>query len=220
MNGAIPTSPGLDGHPDTKTRILNAAEKLFGEYGFDATSLRDITAEAGVNLAAVNYHFQSKESLIDALIERRLGPITRKRLDLLKAAGPNPSLEQVIRAFLAPILDYDILPAIPLIGRVLSNPTQFFDRVYKRHLSETLTGFSEVLQKLLPELPAEDRMWRLLFMAGAMTHILSLSAVLPQILGIQTPLDRDAVMNKMVPFLSAGFRSAVVPADLPGSLEN
>ena len=51
--------------PDTKTRILDAAEKLFGEKGFDATSLRDITTEADVNLAAVNYHFQSKESLIE-----------------------------------------------------------------------------------------------------------------------------------------------------------
>ena len=62
----------------TKTRILNAAEKLFGEKGFDGTSLRDITAEAQVNLAAVNYHFQSKDSLFDAVIERRIEPINRQ----------------------------------------------------------------------------------------------------------------------------------------------
>ena len=63
---------------DTKTRILDAAEKLFGKSGFDATSLRDITAEADVNLAAVNYHFQSKESLIDAVIARRIEPVNQK----------------------------------------------------------------------------------------------------------------------------------------------
>jgi len=68
---------------DTKTRILNAAEKLFGMNGFDATSLRDITAEAQVNLAAVNYHFQSKDSLIDALIERRILPINQRRFEML-----------------------------------------------------------------------------------------------------------------------------------------
>jgi len=62
---------------DTKTRILDAAEKLFGKNGFDATSLRDITTEADVNLAAVNYHFQSKDSLIDAVIARRIEPLNK-----------------------------------------------------------------------------------------------------------------------------------------------
>src|SRR5882724_6771481 len=98
---------------DTKTRILDAAEKLFGMNGLDATSLRDITAEAQVNLAAVNYHFQSKESLIDAVIERRLGPVNRRRIEMLDAAGPSPSVEQVVDAFLTPPLMMDVLPAVP-----------------------------------------------------------------------------------------------------------
>ena len=76
--------------PDTKTRILDAAEKLFGDKGFDATSLRDITTEADVNLAAVNYHFQSKDSLIEATIMRGAGPINEKRLSMLDAAGIVP----------------------------------------------------------------------------------------------------------------------------------
>src|SRR6266446_10016180 len=88
---------------DTKIRILDAAEKLFGKNGFDATSLRDITAEAQVNLAAVNYHFQSKDSLIDAIIERRLEPVNRLRLEMLDAAGSSPTVEQVVEAFLAPL---------------------------------------------------------------------------------------------------------------------
>src|ERR1700724_3073889 len=89
---------------DTKTRILNSAEKLFGKNGFDATSLRDITAEAQVNLAAVNYHFQSKDSLIDAIIERRILPINQRRLEMLDAAGHPPSVEQVVESFLSPRL--------------------------------------------------------------------------------------------------------------------
>lgn len=67
----------------TKDRILDAAERLFARDGFDATSLRAITAEAKVNLAAVNYHFQSKEALVQAVIGRRLGPINVRRLELL-----------------------------------------------------------------------------------------------------------------------------------------
>ena len=192
---------------DTKTKILNAAEHLFGQRGFDATSLRDITAEAGVNLAAVNYHFQSKESLIDALIERRLAPINQKRLAMLDAAGPQPALEKIVRAFLTPILDYDLAPAVPLIGRVLSNPSLFLDRVYKRHLGETVARFSEAIGKALPDLPAEERFWRLHFMAGAMTHVLTLSGVLPLMTGSSGPLDREALIARMVTFLSAGFRA-------------
>lgn len=200
----------------TKTKIMNAAEKLFGQHGFDATSLRDITAEAGVNLAAVNYHFQSKESLIDALIERRLGPIKQKRLQMLEAAGPAPALEQIVEAFLAPILDHDLPTAVPLIGRVLSNPSLFLERVYKPHLGETVARFSEALGKALPGLSTEERFWRVHFMAGAMTHILALSGVLPLMEGSGGTLDRATLMARMVTFLVAGFRAS---ADSPDNLE-
>ena len=206
---ALESAPKLD----TKTRILNAAEKLFGQNGFDGTSLRDITTEAGVNLAAVNYHFQSKESLIDALIDRRLGPINQKRMEMLEAAGPSPTLEQVVRAFLAPILHSDSATAVPLIGRVLSNPTQFLDRVYKRRLAATVSRFSDELSRILPELSPEDRFWRLHFMAGTMTNTLALSSVLPQMMGSDEPLDRDALIERMVAFLSAGFRAPARPIE-------
>src|ERR1700675_3405038 len=100
---------------DTKTKILNAAEKLFALNGFDATSLRDITAEAQVNLAAVNYHFQSKDSLIDAVILRRIEPVNRRRVEMLDTAGPSPSVEQIVEAFLAPLLEKDIPALVPLM---------------------------------------------------------------------------------------------------------
>src|SRR3989442_14059352 len=104
----------------TKDRILDSAEKLFGISGFEATSLRDITTDAAVNLAAVNYHFQSKDSLIDAVIARRIQPVNRKRLELLEAAGENPSVEQILTAFLQPLLEIEIESVAPLMGRILS----------------------------------------------------------------------------------------------------
>ena len=92
---------------DTKERILNVAELLFADRGFPATSLRDITSEASVNIASVNYHFGSKEALLAAVLERRLRPINARRLELLdaieSAAGTGaPNTEEVIRAFLSP----------------------------------------------------------------------------------------------------------------------
>jgi len=126
---------------DTKTKILNAAEKLFGMNGFDGTSLRDITAEAQDNLAAVNYHFQSKDSLIDAIIERRIEPINRSRFEMLDAAGPSPTVEKIVEAFLLPLLMVEVRAAVPMLGRVLSNPDQFVERVYKKHLLPVVERF-------------------------------------------------------------------------------
>lgn len=123
--------------PDTKTRILDAAEKLFGENGFDATSLRDITTEADVNLAAVNYHFQSKDSLIDATILRTAAPVNQKRIAMLDAAGPKPTVEQIVEAFVGPVLEQDFEPMAPLMGRVLASP-ETMQRVFKHHM-ETLS---------------------------------------------------------------------------------
>src|SRR5258706_565485 len=91
----------------TKDRILDSAERLFAEHGFDGVSLRSIIAEAGVNLAAVHYHFHSKEALMDAVIGRRVGPLNQERLALLDKveveAGDEPApLERILEALLIP----------------------------------------------------------------------------------------------------------------------
>src|SRR5271157_6086878 len=95
---------------DTKEKILDVAERLFAEHGFASTTLRDITAEAGVNLAAVNYHFHAKEALLSAVLQRRLGPVNARRVVLLEQARQNAQggrilLEDVIRAFIQPIYE-------------------------------------------------------------------------------------------------------------------
>jgi AcrR family transcriptional regulator len=199
---------------DTKTKILDTAEKLFGLNGFEGTSLRDITTEAQVNLAAINYHFQSKDSLIDAVIRRRIEPVNQRRIELLKAAGQSPDLEQIIEAFLVPVLEKGFPNAVPLIGRILSTPDQFVERVYNPHLRGVAQLFREAFEKALPDMPAEDRMWRLHFMAGTMTHLLSLSRVLPLMTdGICDLSDRKALMARLVTFLAAGFRAPVLVAE-------
>lgn len=193
---------------DTKGRILDVAERLFASNGFEATSLRDITAEAGVNLAAVNYHFQSKDSLIDAVIARRIEPINAQRLALLEQAGPNPTLEQILEAFLGPIFRIEAKELAPLVGRVLSNPDLFVERVFSRHLAAVSQRFAAALGRVLPELPVPELLWRIQFSASVMTHTMLLGKVLPKITGGMCTLDdREAVLRRAVQFLAAGFRA-------------
>src|SRR5437762_5155319 len=94
---------------DTKSRILDVAEHLFMEHGFEATSLRSLTSSAGVNLAAVNYHFGSKEELFQAVLTRRLDPMNQERIELLKklenGSGDRPiACERILAAMLVPAL--------------------------------------------------------------------------------------------------------------------
>lgn len=199
---------------DTKSRILDTAEKLFGSNGFEATSLRDITAGAQVNLAAVNYHFQSKDSLIDAVIARRIETVNHRRFEMLDAAGSDPTIEQILRAFLAPLLEQDLSSVVPLMGRMMSDPTQFVERVFKKYLASVSKRFQDAIQKALPELPRGELVWRVHFVAGMMTHVMCWSQVLPEISGGLCDIsDRAALIERLVEFASAGFRApAMEPA--------
>jgi AcrR family transcriptional regulator len=196
--------------PDTKTRILDAAEKLFGENGFDATSLRDITTEADVNLAAVNYHFQSKESLIEAVIMRAAGPINEKRIALLDASGPNPTLEKILEAFVSPILEQDFEPMAPLMARVLASP-DVMKKVFAKHMEALSKRFAECVQKALPELSHDDAIWRLHFTAGAMAHTVTRAPIMKDMFGgVLNLKDRKMMTARLVKFAAAGFRAPEV----------
>src|SRR5256885_9532365 len=119
---------------ETRTRILDAAEELFMQHGFEATSMRLLTGKAGVNLAAVNYHFGSKDALIEALFRRRLDPMNGARiaeLDRLEteSAGRALAAEAIIRAFVGPSLRLMEDKSggrnfIRLLGRTYTEPTK------------------------------------------------------------------------------------------------
>jgi AcrR family transcriptional regulator len=193
--------------PDTKERILDAAEKLFGQNGFEATSLRDITTEAGVNLAAVNYHFQTKDSLIDAAIARRMEPVNLKRMEMLDQAGPDPTLEQILIAFMQPVLDRHLAATMGLMGQVLAAPDMFVARFFKKHISAVSHRFIDALAKALPDLSRTEVLWRLNFTGGALGHVLARGPILAEISGgLCDPEDRPAILARLVTFAAAGFR--------------
>ena len=202
---------------ETKVRILDAAERLFAQQGLEV-SIRQITDDAGVNLAAVNYHFQSKEALIDAVIARRFEPVTRRRfemLDQLEAVagnGPLP-LESVLEAFLAPVLAPN-RPGLghlkPLMGRMYSMPPEFIKRLFNVHLAPVAARFTAALARAVPGLPESECMWRLYFIGGAMVHAINWSGVIPALSNGQAdPTDTKALLARLTAFAAAGFRAPV-----------
>jgi AcrR family transcriptional regulator len=195
---------------DTKSRILDAAEKLFGMNGFEGTSLRDITTAADVNLAAINYHFQTKDSLIDAIVARRIEPVNKKRLELLDAAGTNPAVEQILTAFMAPVIRVKTDAVVPLMGRIFSNPELFVERVFHKHLAPVSQRFVQALSQALPDLSQAELLWRLHFSVGVLTHTMLWGSIFPKITnGVCDITDRDALVDRAVRFVAAGFRAPV-----------
>lgn len=94
--------------PDTRTQLLDAAERLFAERGFRGTSVRAITDLAGANLAAVGYHFGSKAELLSAVVRRVVEPINAAQcagLDRLLARTPDPTVADLVEAFAGPLFD-------------------------------------------------------------------------------------------------------------------
>ena len=208
---------------DTKERILNVAERLFADRGFPATSLRDLTSEANVNIASVNYHFGSKEALLAAVLERRLGPINACRLELLDAielaAGTGaPSAEEVIRAFLSPPFQKrqewgaggDNF--LRLMGRVLSETNQEFRATF-RQFDGVFRRFGQALQRALPHLEATDIGWRMLFLMGSMAFTMAWGNSFAS-MNLDSTKDPEDVLESLIQYAAAGMASPV-PIGVP-----
>ncbi len=197
---------------ETKQRILDTAERLFAAHGFDGTSLRAITAGAGVNIAAVNYHFRSKDSLIEAVLGRRIGPINRRRLEVLArleqkyAYGPTP-LDELLDAFIRPAVE-GAKDVAPLLGRIYAEPGDLLRRMMQSQMAEIARRFRPAFRRSLPELPLAELAWRVHFVIGTMAHTLAASSLLEVIApGMCDPSDTDAVVCRLVRFAGAGLRA-------------
>jgi AcrR family transcriptional regulator len=203
----------------TKQRILQAAEKLFSDEGLGKTSLRAITTEAGVNVAAIHYHFGSKQGLLLELLVRRVAPVNRERLALLdeierRAGDGAPSLEEVVEAFVAPILrivgegDAERRKLIALIGRFYAEPDELLEPVIREQFAEVGERFTRALRRSLPGLSAADVAWRLHCTIGVLIHVLTARHDFGTIPGFDAaePTGR-ALVDRLVSFIAGGFRA-------------
>jgi len=204
----------------TRERILATAEQLFAEGGVATTSLRTITSLARVNLAAVNYHFGSKEALIEAVYERRLGPLNRARvanLDALEQRGTPPTVDEVVRAFVEPIVALsshdakDGIVFMRLLAQTYSEAAQYFHKLFGREYESVIKRYRAALARALPQLPAAELDWRIQFMVGAVNHAVA-DTVYLRMVGGTGGHDLERAARELVPFISAGLRAPSQPS--------
>ena len=203
---------------ETRTRILDAAEELFMQHGFEGTSMRLLTARAGVNLAAVNYHFGSKHALIEAVFRRRLDPMNQARLaglEALEAQGRAAAPEAIIRAFLSPTLRLveDAKGGgrnfTRLLGRAYTEPAKPIRQLIGQIYAPVMDRFKGALARALPQTPPEELVWRVHFMFGTFAYTLAATDTVQLIAGCK-PEDRyDARLleERLTAFLNAGLNA-------------
>ena len=203
---------------DTKTRILDAAERLFAERGFPAVSMRAITGKAGVNLAAVHYHFGSKQELIRSVLQRYAVPLNAERIRLLdeiekRAGGDVPPLEEVLGAFFEPAVRFGSRSGgnlIRLFTLAHSDPNPEMERLFYSLFHEIVHRFSAALGRCLPHLDHERVILRMMFGIGAMGPTLAKPAAAARLAGSPDKKVESAdLLDELVAYVAAGMRAPI-----------
>jgi AcrR family transcriptional regulator len=193
----------------TKQKILDTAERLFGEYGYSATSLRHIISEAQVNLAAIHYHFGSKQDLLDQVILRKAGPMNERRMQLLdqfEAEYSPAPVEKILEAFIAPAILIEKSPEfVKLMGRV--HAEGLMPEIAQRHFQPLIARFMSALHGALPGVPEKELLWKAHFAIGAMAHAVTARPELIPQSEQESPFN---VSKMLVAFVSSGFRAPAI----------
>lgn len=207
--------------PSTPQRILDAAEALFAERGFDGVSLRQITTLAGVELALANYHFGPKQELYVAVIRRRADAINEARLALFDALPPTPTPEQLIDAFARPYLEKSLTGGAgwKCYARLIAqtaNSARWTRAVMSAHFDPVAQRFIAGMRAALPTAAVEDLYWGFHFLLGAMTLTFAETGridVLSE--GRCRADDLETIYARMIPFMAAGYRAMAAPQTPP-----
>ncbi|WP_415035628.1 TetR/AcrR family transcriptional regulator [Azonexus sp.] len=210
---------------DTRARILDAAERLFMAHGYDGTSMRQITGEAGVNLAAVNYHFGSKEALIQEVFRRRLDWLNEERmraLDEMEAAAEGQALKpsQIVDAFFGTMIrmaedeERGGVIFLRLLGRTLTEPSDFIRAFLAHEYKTVVERYKQALFRSLPDVPKAEIVWRFHFMLGATSYAIAGTDALRLVTdwGIEAEdsEDRlDRLLPRLISFLIGGLRASL-----------
>ncbi len=184
---------------NTKVKILTAAEKLFARKGYHNTSLRDITSDAQVNIAAVNYHFGSKEKLFEKLLKTRLDPINKIRMALLeqiieKADKNNslPDLRKILNSFFNPVMnrmekEKNSRQFIVILGAILHHPDLKLKKIFIKITRPVAESYFKCICRALPEIDPEIILIRVQFALGVFHHGMTM---------LHSPFDEtDEVLN-------------------------
>jgi len=200
-------------HFSTKQRILDSAESLFARHGFAGASLRQVTASANVNLAAVNYHFGSKENLINEVFRRRLDALNEDRLKALETvlAQPKHDLEGVLAAFIRPALAISTDPNggsgfVRVLARAYAEHNERLRKFLHDNYGHVLKQFVAAFMQLLPQLDKQELYWRLDIISGALTYAMADFGVIKRPSGMSEQKHRDLAAEHLIKFAAAGLR--------------
>jgi AcrR family transcriptional regulator len=201
-----------------RQRLMDAAEHLFAERGFEVVSVRDITGAAEFNVASINYHFGSRDGLISVVVAYRMGPVMKERLARLESvekkwAGKAAPLEEILEAMLRPLAGNIRKSDLPeplrcqLLGWILTGQGMLFPKEVEQDQSDAQHRFTRLLAKALPSVSAEDLAWRVQFITGGIIQLLS---------GRDAPLGEGEVpqpiettLGRFIRFAAAGLREGV-----------
>ncbi|MCF1428680.1 MAG: TetR family transcriptional regulator [Shewanella sp.] len=209
---------------DTKSRILDAAEKLFAERGFSETSLRLITSKAEVNLASVNYHFGSKKELIRAVLARYLDvfmPQATDELKALRASSDNIPLQQIFSVLVNPLLQLNRLRPegtalfLQLLGRGYIESQGHLRWFITTHYGEHQQYFVDAVSASAPEIPKAEMFWRLHFTLGTIMFTMASADALMEIAAadFNEQNDIEAVIRRVIPYMTAGVKASSLGVD-------
>lgn len=198
----------------TKDRILSAAEGLFAQHGFAGTSLRQVTSRADVNIAAVNYHFGSKENLVNEVFRRRMDQMSAQRMARLKEAQDlHPGeLEPILAAFVEPALAmaqdrHGGGSFVRVIARAYAEKNDGLRKFLSDHYGYVQRDFGRAIGACLPGLSKEELYWRLDFLGGALTYAMADFGLIKRPDGVSEAAHRERGARELIRFAAAGFKS-------------
>ncbi len=201
-------------HFSTKDRILGAAEELFAQHGFAGTSLRQVTGRADVNIAAVNYHFGSKENLVNEVFRRRMDDMTDLRLSQLKTAlEKHPGeLQPVLAAFVEPALAmsqdrHGGGAFVRVVARAYAEKNDGLRKFLSDHYGHVLREFGKAIASCVPGLSKEELYWRLDFLAGALTYAMADFGLIKRPAEVTEAAHRERAARELIRFAEAGIRA-------------
>ena len=201
-------------HFSTKDRILGAAEELFAQFGFTGTSLRQVTSRADVNIAAVNYHFGSKENLVNEVFRRRMDDMSRQRLSALQEAiQQHPGeLEPILAAFVEPALAlaqdrHGGAAFVRVVARAYAEKNDSLRKFLSDHYGHVLREFAKAIAAAVPGLSKEELYWRLDFLAGSLTYAMADFGLIKRPAGVTEAAHRERAGRELIRFAAAGFKS-------------
>ena len=203
---------GNAAHFFTKDRILGAAEELFAQYGFAGTSLRQVTTRADVNIAALNYHFGSKDNLVNEVFRRRMDEMTVQRLGQLKTAlEQHPGeLERVLAAFVEPALAmaqdrHGGGAFVRVVARAYAEKNDGLRQFLSDHYGHVLREFGKAIAACVPDLSKEELYWRLDFLAGSLTYAMADFGLIKRPAHVTEAAHRERAARELIRFAQAGF---------------